>query len=130
VGVLGDGGRSGSNRERLEAKGLRLKADAGSRRESNQVQAIAFFLADAGSGARTATGTGGYARSAGLVPNIYAGRGAALRRPRRRAQRQATHSPRFQGVPAIDQFRPLNTVGFRIDVPGGFVEVMRRQRNA
>jgi hypothetical protein len=43
----------------------------GSRRESNQVQAIAFFFAGAGIGARTTTGTGGYAGSAGLAPNRY-----------------------------------------------------------
>jgi hypothetical protein len=73
VGVSGGTRRSGSNRERLEAKGLRLKADAGSRRESNQVQAIAFFLADAGSGARTASGTRGMRDRPGLGPNVYAG---------------------------------------------------------
>ena len=33
-------------------------------------------------------------------------------------------------APDVDQFRPLNAVGFRIDVAGGFEEVMRRQRNA
>jgi hypothetical protein len=59
---------------------------------------------------RTSTGTAGYARSAGLVPNIYGGRDVALRRPRRRAQRQATQSPCFPGAPVIAEFRPLNAV--------------------
>jgi hypothetical protein len=65
----------------------------------------------AGSGGRTSTGVEGYARSAGFSPNTYLGRDAALRRPRRRAQRQATQSPRFPGAPAIAEFRPLNAGG-------------------
>jgi hypothetical protein len=42
----------------------------GSRRESNLVQAF-FFEGALGSAGRTSTGTEGYARSAGLVPNRY-----------------------------------------------------------
>jgi hypothetical protein len=70
VEASGDGGRGESNQERLEAKGLRRNICDGGGNESNQVQANAFFLGDAGVGARTATGTGADARSVGLLPNI------------------------------------------------------------
>jgi hypothetical protein len=74
-------------RERLEVSGGTRRGDSnprglanlrdksgifgGSRRESNQVQAIAFFFAGAGSETRTTTGTRGDARSVGLVPIRY-----------------------------------------------------------
>jgi hypothetical protein len=109
--VSGDGGRSGSNLRGFAFLRDKSEIFGGSRRESNQVQAIAFFFAGAGIRARTSTGTGAHSRSGGLLANIYAGRDAALRGPRRRAQRQATQSPGFPSAPAVDQFRPLNAGG-------------------
>jgi hypothetical protein len=87
----------------------RAPATEGGRGESNLVQA--FFSGALGSGVRTSTGTEGYARSAGLVPNIICAGNIALQRPRRRAQRQATRFPCFLGARAVDQFRPLNAGG-------------------
>ena len=69
--VSGDGGRSGSNLRGFAFLRDKSEIFGGSRRESNQVQAIAFFFAGAGIGARTSTGTGGYPRSAGFPPNRY-----------------------------------------------------------
>jgi hypothetical protein len=74
VEVSGGTRRSVSNLRGLAAWRDKSGIFGGSRRASNQVQAIAFFFADAGSETRTTTGTGGYARSAGFPPNIYLGR--------------------------------------------------------
>jgi hypothetical protein len=71
VVVSGTGGRSGSNLRGFANLRDKNGIFGGSRRESNQVQAIAFFFAGAGIRARTSTGTGGYARSAGFSPNRY-----------------------------------------------------------
>jgi hypothetical protein len=71
----------------------RAPATEGGRGESKLVQA--FFFEGAGSGVRTATGTGGYARSAGSVPNRYMRDGRASRLRSRHASAAASDCGNF-----------------------------------
>jgi hypothetical protein len=70
VDMSGGTRRGDSNLGGFAALRDKIGIFGGSRRESNQVQAN-FFSGALGGGARTSTGTAGYARSAGLLPNRY-----------------------------------------------------------
>jgi hypothetical protein len=100
VGVSGDGGRGDSNLRGLAAWRDENGIFGASQGESNLVQAEIFFGA-LGSGAQTATGTGGYAGLGGLVPNIYAGTS-------RRDVRIAERSVRRRNLP-VSRVDPAST---------------------
>jgi hypothetical protein len=108
VEMSGNAARGGSNLRGLAAWREKSEIFGANRGESNQVQAVAFFRESGDQCANLHRDRGGYSRSAGVVPNIYAGMDAALRCPRGRAQCQATQSPGFPGAPAITEFRPPN----------------------